>query len=272
MEAGAGASRVVFIRVPAGPSPRASRSLLLPQNETLHGAVTVLSCCYWMSLKRLCSPIAPCTLVPPSRPWASVPRCVGKRGPQSRGGWAGAPGTSAPSGPRRSRPARRPSAPLRPPAPCAPAARPRCYSDGGPPCPSGARVSAPSPLSARSRDPPSPTLGRRPRRPLVEVAGRPFPLGAKSSAHLPLVRNQRRRRGFQPVGERRALPGIGAHVPRRSRGRFRGPGRGCTPQRASRGLAGACARRAEPGSGAAARRRERAQGPGTRPGWRRRRR
>ncbi|XP_029059233.1 RNA exonuclease 4 isoform X1 [Monodon monoceros] len=57
--------------------------------------------------------------------------------------------------------------------------------------------------------------------------GSPFPWGPKSPALLPAARYQRRRPGFQPVGERRALPGIGAHVWRLARGGFRGPARCC---------------------------------------------
>ncbi|XP_032489904.1 RNA exonuclease 4 isoform X3 [Phocoena sinus] len=57
--------------------------------------------------------------------------------------------------------------------------------------------------------------------------GSPFPWGPKSPALLPAARYQRRRPGFQPVGERRALPGIGAHVWRLARGGFRGPARRC---------------------------------------------
>lgn len=89
------------------------------------------------------------------------------------------------------------------------------------------RQRPPSPLLAPTFLTPLSDLGEIPglsqpdlRSPSPTAAGwgvGPFLMRTKSPALLPVVRNLRRRPGFQPVGERRALPGVRAHVPRRAR-------------------------------------------------------
>ena len=175
---------------------------------------------------------------PPSRLWASLSPPRREDGPGSdRGAGDSYPGSlhvrSAPAAPRPGRPA--------PPGgrlPRPPPAGPRCYTDGGPP----SSLPAPKFLGPRPALGEIPGLRQPDPGPLTADAARrggsPFLWGPKSPALLPAVRNQRRRPGFQQVGERKALPGIGVHVRRPARGGFRALGQLLSPPPANWGPAG----------------------------------